>query len=578
MDEASLGHEFPLEEPLQAGLPEFLMSDADNLASESIPNVVVSDHAAEGSETHTSRRYLSKRPHRKSRAGCKQCKRRRVKCDEAKPTCKACTLRSEPCIYPNTPSLQPSATSPGPSRQDSVPPTARSREQSAESSFELDDNNLDSGLTTVLAEPVFIPEQAVDLVDMKMLWFYNTYSFQSFSINAGRSPVIDYTLKVKVVEHAFRSPFMMHTLKALSALHLRTLNQPVPNHKVIEYQANAFEGYRNAIQLADPKDFPALLACSLFIIATSSQTFRDPNGKRLFIVDWISLWRGIGIIIEIVTPQAVHESGLSSIFYRPPISMDKSTKFIPNNLLFMVTSIKPGDTDFDYQTEYYELLKYLGSLYMELIEHGFGPVFNLRIITFFSFCPRPLLPLAKRLQPRMLIIIAYWICFVKLLRNGTWWMRGIPPQAYQIFEEVGEEWDHLLHVPKMIMETDDSVEIARLLIDNRNWTPGELDLYHKHRDPRAKSELKLISNDGSEVEITDGQWRVKATGDKWAGPRVIVDPKARSGDPLSEELLLGTNLLYNTMPLALRPTAPVESPADSSASTPALSPSTSPSP
>ncbi|KAH6876129.1 hypothetical protein BKA58DRAFT_135800 [Alternaria rosae] len=41
-----------------------------------------------------------KRYHRKSRAGCDTCKRRRVKCDEATPKCGACALRQESCSYP----------------------------------------------------------------------------------------------------------------------------------------------------------------------------------------------------------------------------------------------------------------------------------------------------------------------------------------------------------------------------------------------------------------------------------------------------------------------------------------------
>jgi hypothetical protein len=401
MDEVDAEYDVGLDELLNLDVPGPSTGNADVLPPESAPI----DGIASG-ESQTQRRYLSKRPHRKSRAGCKQCKRRKVKvllihvpmssvfshirspsirltfrwkCDEAKPSCKACTLRKEQCIYSTAP---PPVLS---SAADHVPTattaslTIRSREQSVEPCWELDDSNLNKDLIPVIAEPLFMPEQTSDLIDMKMLWFYTTYSFQSFSINAGRSPTIDYALKVKIVEHAFRSPFLMETLKALSALHLRTLNQPVPNHKLIAYQAHAFQGYRNAIETANPKDFPALLGCSLFTIAMSSQTFRDPNGKRLFIVDWIAMWRGIGLIIELISPQAVQDSGLATIFYRPPIDMEKSAQYIPNNLLFMVTSIKYGDADYEYQKEYYELLKYLGSLYSMYFSVPFSSCFESQV-------------------------------------------------------------------------------------------------------------------------------------------------------------------------------------------------------
>jgi hypothetical protein len=411
------------------------------------------------------------------------------------------------------------------------------------------------GNIPVVSEPLFLPEQTVDAVDMKMLWFYTTYSFRSFSINSGRSAVVDYALKVKIVEHAFRSPFLMETLKALSALHLRTLNQLVPAHKAASYQARAFEGYRNAIEAANPNDFPALLGCSLFTIAMSSQAFRDPHGKRLFVVDWMAMWRGIGLIIELISPQAVQDSGLASLFYRPPIDMEKATQYIPNSLLFMVNSVKYDDADYNYQKEYYELLKYLGSLYMELVEHGFGPVLDLRVITFFSFCPRALLPLAKQHRPRVLIIVAYWLCFVKLMEEGTWWMKGLTPHIYQIIDEVGEEWMHLLRVPQMVLQTDDKIKIARLLIDNHNWTPNELDLYHKHRDPRVKTDLKLITNEGTEIEIAEGHWRLKTSGIRLDGPKVA------DSDFSSQKLLLGTSLLYD---VTARTTISAVSPAASS--------------
>ncbi|RYC60687.1 hypothetical protein CHU98_g5518 [Xylaria longipes] len=488
------------------------------------------------SGAQTQRRYLSKRPHRKSRAGCKQCKRRKVKCDEAKPTCKACTLRKEPCVYPNaSPPILPPTATPSPSGAASPLPV-RARGQSVESADIDEIPYLDRGdMVPVISEPLFMPEQTADVIDMKMLWFYTSYSFQSFSINAGRSPVIDYALKVKIVEHAFRSPFLMDTLKALSALHLRLLNQPVPNHKVIEYQARASKVIEMPLRQLTQLTFPLYLV--------------------------------------------VKDSGLAAIFYRPPIDLEKATQYIPNHLLFMVTSTQHGDADYDYQKDYYELLKYLGSLYMELIDHGFGPVLDLRIITFFSFCPRPLLPLAKQLRPRMLIILAYWLCFVKLLKGVSWWMLGITSQADQIFDEVGEQWGHLLRVPQMVMQTDDRVRMARLIIDNHNWTPGELDLYHKHRDPRVKTDLKMITNEGAEIEIVEGHWQLKTTGVRWDAPKMLG--QVAESDRSDEKLLVGNTLVYKAAPY-ITVSAPSPAASSSAPSTPGLSPSnptsTSPSP
>ncbi|TRX90470.1 hypothetical protein FHL15_008639 [Xylaria flabelliformis] len=556
MDRIDVDSDAGLDALSDSDMPGASVDDADLLPPGS-------SSIAQDIRGQTERRYFSKRPHRKSRAG-------------SKPTCKACTLRKEQCVYPNAPpqTLLPAASHSPSGSTDPLPGRARCLSiESADSDSDIP--YLDREMVPVITEPLFMPEQAADVIDMKMLWFYTAYSFQAFSINAGRSHAVDFALKIKIVEHAFRSPFLMETLKALAALHLRSLNQSVPNHKLIEYQAQAFQGYRNAIETANPVDFPALLGCSLFTIAMSSQTFRDPNGKRLFIVDWIAMWRGIGLIIELISPQAVKDSGLAAMFYRPPIDLEKAAQYVPNNLLFMVTSIQHGDVDYDHQKQYYELLKYLGSLYMELIDHGFGPVLDLRIMTLFTFCPRPLLALAKQLRPRMLVILAYWLCFVNMLRSGSWWMQGLTPQIGQIIEEVGDQWEHLMRVPQMVMQTTDTVRMARLIIDNHNWTPGELDLYHKNRDPRTKTDLKLITNEGAEVEIADGHWRFKINGVRWDMPNVIDrDP---ASDRSGEELLVGSNLVYQVAPkITVSAPSPVAS--SETASTPALSPSKSPSP
>ncbi|KAI8625880.1 hypothetical protein F5Y19DRAFT_240105 [Xylariaceae sp. FL1651] len=562
------GFDASADAPHESDIPDFAITNADVAHLESSEAAAASASAnamAEDSAASSQRQFHPKRPHRKSRAGCKQCKRRKVKCDEAKPTCKACTLRKEICVYPKAPASSSSnPLSPGTSATLAM----RSRE-SPDNIYQSESTSV-VPVVPVVSEPLFIPEQTADAIDMKMLWFYTAYAYEAFSVNAGRSAIVDYTLKVKIVEHAFRSPFLMETLKGLSALHLRTLNQPVPAHKVASYQARAFEGYRNAIETADPVDFPALFACSLLIIAMSSQTFRDPNGKRLFIVDWMAMWRGIGLIVELISPQTVKDSGLAVLFYRPPIDLEKAARFIPNNLLFMVTSIKHGDADFDYQKDYYELLKYLGSLYMEIVEHGLGPLMDLRVITFFTFCPRPLLPLAKELRPRMLIIVAYWLCFAKALEHGSWWMKGLSPQISQICDEMGDEWGHLLRVPRMVMQTEDSVKIAKIIIDNYNWTPNEVELYYKNEDPRLETELKMINDEGTEVEIIGGHWSLKPNVVRWDEPQ-ILDPSAEP-DFSNQQLLVGTGLVYSRL-------ASSRSPASSSSrpSTPGLSPSKSPS-
>jgi hypothetical protein len=348
-----------------------------------------------------------------------------------------------------------------------------------------------------------------DYTDMKMLWFYTTNTFNSFSIEGGHSPLIDDVLKVKVVEHAFNSPFLMQCVLGLSSLHMQSLNQEVPSTKAVAYRAKAFQGYRDAIEAARPTDFPALLACSLLMCALSSEMFREPSTKPLYIVDWMTVWRGIGLIVEIITPMSIQKSGLAVLFFRPPIDLEKTATHIPNNLLFMVQSIKQGDADYNDQQTYYEALRYLGSLYLEL-EKGFSPILDLRVITFFTFIPKPFIPLAKEHRPRALIILAHYCAFTKVL-DGPWWMRGIAErQIREIREAISQSWSHLLHVPQKVANLTDRVMIAKEILENNTWTAPEEDLFSgKTRDPRIK-DLGLITDKGAPTNIVDGRWVVGA--------------------------------------------------------------------
>ncbi|KAI1858640.1 hypothetical protein JX265_010733 [Neoarthrinium moseri] len=385
----------------------------------------------------------------------------------------------------------------------------------------------------VVAEPMFRPVGMSDANDMKMLWFYTAETYHSFNVEGGRTGSVDHVLRVRIPELAFRSPFLMQTLMGLSALNLKTLNQEVDDQKAVAYRAKAFEGYRNAIEAGREEDYPALLAGSLLICALSSEMFREADTKPLYIIDWMVVWRGIGLIVEMVSPATIANYGLAVLFYRPPIDLEKSTRHIPNNLLFMVQSIGPDDADYEHQQTYYTMLRYLGSLYQEL-ENGFSPIMDLRVITFFTFIPREFIPLAKEHRPRALVILAHYCAFTKQNR-GPWWMWRIGSrQIQEISDAVGDAWEHLMRVPRKVMYLEDRTEIAKTILQNATWTPPDQDLYAPEtRDPRCKT-LQMVTDEGAVARIVDGEWELDP-------PPLFVN-RMRLGDPdadLEPDKLLG---------------------------------------
>ncbi|KAJ4403088.1 hypothetical protein N0V85_005182 [Neurospora sp. IMI 360204] len=341
-----------------------------------------------------------------------------------------------------------------------------------------------SGL--VIREPLFIPPDHTEQ-ELKLLWFYGQSTFKSFAADSGPVDTVNHVLKVKLVEHAFSNTFLMNTLLSLTSLHLQHVgidDLNVPPAKVLVYRARAFETYRKAIEEANPSTFPALVACALLLCGLTSQVFRDKEDyKPLYILDWMNVWQGIGLMVQMTSAEMVHNSGLQTIFYRPLIDLNTAAAHIPNCLVFMVASVKEGDPHHRDNPVYYNILRYLGSLYQEL-KNGFSDVLFMRILTFFSYMPKSFILLARKRRPRALVIIAYYLVFSKMV--PVWWFRGVDRDLPHILEILGPEWAPLLRVPKQAVGIEGGpstwMETARLLLGDKNWRPPPR-LKHEGKGP-----------------------------------------------------------------------------------------------
>lgn len=264
----------------------------------------------------------------------------------------------------------------------------------------------------VLKEPLFRPKQ-FDEKDMEVMWFYSAKGFRAFSSSFNRRPSVEKALQVTIPQYGFAHTYLMDCILALSALEFHSLNQPIESQRVLRYRARAFNGYRRAIESATPDEYPALLACSLLLVALSSGQFRDPGCKPLYILDWMVVWRGIGLMIKLMDPVMMQKSGLAILFARPPINMDSSARFVPNNLLHLLGPISEGDPDYEYIDAYIGTLKLLGSLYRD-IHAGISLILFLRIVVWFTFVPTGFVEAVRKRRPLALIIIGHYLVFVKL--------------------------------------------------------------------------------------------------------------------------------------------------------------------
>ncbi|KJK83368.1 hypothetical protein H634G_01497 [Metarhizium anisopliae BRIP 53293] len=426
--------------------------------------------------------YHAKRPHKKSRLGCQNCKRRKVKCDEKRPSCGICILRGETCVFvlpaasldvssskPKSPSASPGSRKSSPDYNKALVSTQN--QSSAPFTTTLSDR-LQSPDFIVVREPLQIAT-GCDAIDMKILWHFLGHTCTSFSIEGGDSRPMEDLMRKTVMDHAFSVKFLYNCVMALSCLHAceTTCDDMGDPYRLIRYQDGVFEPFSTAIRTSDPKTYGALLANSLLLTALSSQNFRLSHAPDLYIIQWMTIWRGIGTIFQTIDRASLRSTGLEQLFYRPAMNLTAAAAYIPRNLNVLVSSIPADDPDQANRKAYTRVLRYLATLYQHMHQGGFGAVMKLRIITWFTYLPHDFVRLVLDKNCRALVILAHYAAFLKLTM-GVWWLVGIGARSLRdICAFLGPAWSNELKIPLTARDIEDPIELARLVLDDPTWEP-----------------------------------------------------------------------------------------------------------
>ncbi|GIK05172.1 hypothetical protein Aspvir_009275 [Aspergillus viridinutans] len=210
-----------------------------------------------------------RRTHRKSRHGCQQCKARKIKCDEVKPTCRNCSKHAVDCTY----SL-PSGGS----------PLAQGQETSPQAS------NLSSCGPSDLA-----------VHDLELLHHFSTSTAYTFSQHAA----IQTFWRIDAPQIGFAAHYTLRAMLAISALHMAYLRPAQRQLYVSQAEAHHSVALKfvtsNMTQLINENSS----AVFLFSILTSFFSCAKPRKLEdllLFqqgrISEWLLLFRGTGTIVE----------------------------------------------------------------------------------------------------------------------------------------------------------------------------------------------------------------------------------------------------------------------------------------
>ncbi|PFH57248.1 hypothetical protein XA68_15319 [Ophiocordyceps unilateralis] len=191
-----------------------------------------------------------RRSHRKSRAGCRRCKSRKIKCDEVHPRCGNCVKHGVLCDFENGP----------------VPPR----------------KPIAAGLSPVPSpglspDPVSVGSDR--LMELRLLHHFTTSTAKTLFVRP--SPADDVWMRAVPLIAFQGRPYLMDAILSVAALHLRTL---CPDDSILVRASHAYsDASLTAYCAAVERGITAANAEALFLTATLI-AFRS-SASRLFLKD-----------------------------------------------------------------------------------------------------------------------------------------------------------------------------------------------------------------------------------------------------------------------------------------------------
>ncbi|KAK1958762.1 hypothetical protein LY78DRAFT_647092 [Colletotrichum sublineola] len=382
----------------------------------------------------------TRRSHTKSRNGCKDCKRRKVKvsctgCDEAYPSCFNCTRHGIPCSL-STSRVSPSrATSQRPS---STPSTTG---PSPEAPYQF--------LDVAVGRSRLIPQPpTIDLWGhgLELMHHYALHTADTISLR----PDIQHVWRVIVPEIGYDCPFVVHGVLAMAALHKAHL-LPSQRDRYLDlatsHQNAGLEGFRALLHTIDDINwqpffcFASLVTmyaayvppcageedgersgghasdvAALFVFVRGVKAILGPYQARLSRTSLAPLVEGVWIVDpgdpEYENP-ALHHSPLPADIFE---ALDRLAAFFEEHL--------EGDDDDagvrgDYAVAVVELRK---AAY--LVAHaGARPEVGMVVFWPYVLSDRVMADI-QAAAPRAMILLAHFAVLLCAVERGYWFLQG----------------------------------------------------------------------------------------------------------------------------------------------------------
>ncbi|KNB16880.1 hypothetical protein FOXG_14900 [Fusarium oxysporum f. sp. lycopersici 4287] len=191
-----------------------------------------------------------RRSHTKSRSGCRECKRRKVKCDERLPSCFNCARRGMACSL--TPSRQSSQN---------TKPVRRTG---------LDDRETNLSPYSLSVAGIWtasMPSPSLDFQThgLELMHHYSTITANTLALRLD----MQHIWRIVLPEMSYNTPFLSHGLLSVAALHKAHL-LPARRDKYLDlaayHQTCGMEGFRSLYTSIDEKNWQPAFCFSSTIV------------------------------------------------------------------------------------------------------------------------------------------------------------------------------------------------------------------------------------------------------------------------------------------------------------------------
>ena len=338
-----------------------------------------------------------RRKHLKSRNGCQQCKRRRVKCDEAAEVC-------------------------GPCRK----------------------NRITCSFSRPLPQPTHAPIAATNLIDLELLYNFITCTGKTLSDHVR----IQECITTSLIEVGLQHDFLLHAILALSAFHKVHLQQPptrssTPDQYVLAahmHHTSALHIFSQNISRIDSENCHALFGCAFLLFTTSLARPRgDDQTSTASFSEWMNLIRGVPVILYDADKIGWLSAGpLAGLFQLhpevPELRFDDILKTSALEILDRLSStIFETSITATYATCRGPLLSLRSSF------DNLGRVEGARVaLGWVARLSRDYMALLDGASPEALLVLAYYCVLLHTL-NHRWWIKGWPRYMLECIRPVLEE-------------------------------------------------------------------------------------------------------------------------------------------